>query len=755
MSSIGGGWTGPGPGGGGGNPAVLLTSALAARTLIRSKAINKLTTSTKTNATRISTTAKAPASTAGGLIRGASVRNAAQRPASAAARNALLNHVPASSFSTSSKAASASAAASSSKDKQSSLDAFLASFAPLWATAGRVVPPLAEEAETAVPRTFNAARHFYTTSTTASPTDRVVASKLTTLSANRARVNFAGSATGFGGASCAGGPMRMTTPRVRLPINQTTLVHGPGLHLARNFSSAGAGGGAGGNAYQAVQENVAPLLRMLADEEERKRRAGMLAGGKGATISPRAAAASRRSNKAKKASNRRPTRASGVARASTSVATDRLSAVDGTLTKSVSLNYEAEYEHFFATAITTEEPTIEATEAQQNKGEHAPSSWFEEEQLLLINEMRHRLLEEPGPHAPHISTRLTLLDDEALDPDFVRLLLRPERPPHAQLRRKPAMATVSSSIEPTTNGGFLDDVHRAAAVASLEVEDHSIPTEPHDYNKSVRTFIAVHRALRSVLSPNPETLVLSQTIRLSHPRASDRLGLVAATDYHFQGHALADVAQLLHLMLDLQAQVDASSPRVSSKVRQFSSADLDLVFDSPLLREMGFVGSVMGNAGREDDGMSATSHGGEDSPTERTQMMEELSFRPTVPLSTDSDAPPTMFGSPSLQFDFPLAPHSARSASSSSSGEEDSIRPSSSFESWAYEAMEVDEAEEVEVESLLLLRSPSLSSGSSPPASVPGQGDDGQGRIQADEEEQEENDEGRWLYDSRMFLSNH
>ncbi|CAD6933025.1 unnamed protein product, partial [Tilletia controversa] len=131
---------------------------------------------------------------------------------------------------------------------------------------------------------------------------------------------------------------------------------------------------------------------------------------------------------------------------------------------------------------------------------------------------------------------------------------------------------------------------------------------------------------------------------------------------------------------------------------------------------------------------------------------QELVFRPTVLLG-DGGQDDQGFGSPSLQFDFPLAPLSPRSAYT---------RPSSlSSSSFSLHRMQQDgdQAEEAEVESLLGLTRPPRSSGgtSLSLSSTSGSGSDLEMHIDMEmgsqDGEDRDDEDGRWLYDSRTLIS--
>ncbi|KAE8257384.1 hypothetical protein A4X13_0g2399 [Tilletia indica] len=466
-------------------------------------------------------------------------------------------------------------------------------------------------------------------------------------------------------------PIQSST-RARLPINSTYQIHGPGLHLARNFSSAGAGGG---GASTAVQESVPLFFRMLLDDEEKNRR--FRKDGNRRNYGNGAASSTRRNTP------RRPRRSS--IRSSVIVPENKThSAIHShSIIQEEEIN-AAEYERYFGPSIS----------------EQAQRDAQDAERLTLIGEIRTRLLEEAGPHAPHISTVLYLLD-ESVDEDYVILLVPPQRP-----APRPRSTTASTStIQPTTTGGFLDDVHRAAAASEPRTESQG----PPDYDRPARVFLQVLSALRSVLGETSSSSSQTATIR---PGDST---FIPSTRIHLEGHAKADVIQLLHLMLDLQAQTRVSLHQQEGD--RLTAEDIEGVLDV-ILHESAGLGLGLADEERIEE------------IREEDTTMENLTFRPTVLRSDDDDV-----GSPSIYFDFPLAPHSPRSEYTGLRDGGSSPRSSlSDGGSWV---------ERLEVESSLTVRSPPRSALGVSLSSSSGS---------EQEEEEEEEEEGRWLYDSRDLV---
>ncbi|KAE8227201.1 hypothetical protein CF319_g304 [Tilletia indica] len=468
-------------------------------------------------------------------------------------------------------------------------------------------------------------------------------------------------------------PIQSST-RARLPINSTYQIHGPGLHLARNFSSAGAGGG---GASTAVQESVPLFFRMLLDDEEKNRR--FRKDGNRRNYGNGAASSMRRNTP------RRPRRSS--IRSSVIVPENRThSAIHShSIVPEEEIN-AAEYERYFGLPIS----------------EQAQRDAQDAERLTLIGEIRTRLLEEAGPHAPHISTVLYLLH-ESVDKDYVILLVPPQRP----APRPRSTSASASTIQPTTTGGFLDDVHRAAAASEPRTESQG----PPDYDRPARVFLQVLSALRSVLGETSSSSSQTATIR---PGDST---FIRSTRIHLEGHAKADVIQLLHLMLDLQAQTRVSLQEEEGRDR-LTADDIEGVLDA-ILHESAGLGLGLADEERIEEVREEE---------EEDTTMEDLTFRPTVLRSDDDDV-----GSPSIYFDFPLAPHSPRSAYTGLRDGGSSPRSSSSDGgSWV---------ERLEVESSLTVRSPPRSASGVSLSSSSGS-----------EREEEEEEEGRWLYDSRDLV---
>ncbi|KAE8270353.1 hypothetical protein A4X09_0g1998 [Tilletia walkeri] len=454
-------------------------------------------------------------------------------------------------------------------------------------------------------------------------------------------------------------PIQSST-RARLPINSTYQIHGPGLHLARNFSSAGAGGGAS----TAVQESVPLFFRMLLDDEEKNRR--FRKDGNRRNYGNGAASSTRRNTP------RRPRRSS--IRSSVIISENKThSAIHPhSIVQEEEIN-AAEYERYFGLP-TSEQAQRDAQDA---------------ERLTLIGEIRTRLMEEAGPHAPHISTVLYLLH-ESVDKDYVMLLVPPQRP-HPRPR-----SNSTSTIQPTTTGGFLDDVHRAAAQSSSQPRTES--QGPPDYDRPARVFLQVLSALRSVLGETSSSSSQTATIR---PGDST---FIRSTRIHLEGHAKADVIQLLHLMLDLQAQTRVCLQQEEERDR-LTAEDIEGVLDA-ILHESAGLGLGLADEERIEE--------------IREEVWEEdLTFRPTVLRSDD-------VGSPSIYFDFPLAPHSPRSEYTGLH-HPSSISSSSDGGSWV---------ERLEVESSLTVRSPPRSASAVSLSSSSGS----------------EEEEGRWLYDSRDLV---
>ncbi|CAD6949584.1 unnamed protein product, partial [Tilletia caries] len=391
--------------------------------------------------------------------------------------------------------------------------------------------------------------------------------------------------------------------RPRLPINQTFQIHGPGLHLARNFSSAGAGAGAGG-ASTAIQESVPLIFRMIIDDEEKNRR--MRKAGRKKPYSIRAAVAS--------SASARPTSQNGArtqVQNALSQHRQRHTLPPSPVSVPASIEEDLsseECDYFFIPLPTTAAP---ATVEHQKKAD-------DEQRRRHILRIRSRLLENQGTHAPHqISTVLTL-PDEPVDLDWARLLMPPQRPSYdsqtRQRRLKPR--TVSAP------GGFLNDVNWAAV--DLEEEERRRAEEVLEYDRPVRNFVRVLSLLRAVLDVDPHTSApISNTIRPGSPPTTTTTTTIPSRLIVMEGHAKADVIEGLHLMLDLHAE----SERLRWKQGELepTSREVEVVLDV-LLRE---------RAVHEQE--------------------QELVFRPTVLLG-DGGQDDQGFGSPSLQFDFPLAP---------------------------------------------------------------------------------------------------
>ncbi|CAD6942104.1 unnamed protein product, partial [Tilletia laevis] len=173
-------------------------------------------------------------------------------------------------------------------------------------------------------------------------------------------------------------------------------------------------------------------------------------------------------------------------------------------------------------------------------------------------------------------------------------------------------------------GGFLNDVHWAAV--DLEEEERRRAEEVLEYDRPVRNFVRVLSLLRAVLDVDPHTSApISNTIRPGSPTTTTTT--IPSRLIVMEGHAKADVIELLHLMLDLHAESERL--RWKQGEQEPTSREVEVVLDV-LLRE---------RAVHEQE----------------QEQEQELVFRPTVLLG-DGVQDDQGFGSPSLQFDFPLAP---------------------------------------------------------------------------------------------------
>ncbi|CAD6887161.1 unnamed protein product [Tilletia caries] len=307
---------------------------------------------------------------------------------------------------------------------------------------------------------------------------------------------------------------------------------------------------------------------------------------------------------------------------------------------------------------------------------------------ILRIRIRSRLLENQGTHAPEqISTVLTL-PHEPVDLNWARLLMPPQRPSYdSQTRhRRLKPRTVSAP------GGFLNDVHWAAV--DLEEEERRRAEEVLEYDRPVRNFVRVLSLLRAVLDVDPHTSApISNTIRPGSPTTTTTT--IPSRLIVMEGHAKADVIELLHLMLDLHAESERL--RWKQGEQEPTSREVEVVLDV-LLRE---------RAVHEQE----------------QEQEQELVFRPTVLLG-DGVQDDQGFGSPSLQMQ-----------------------------------QDGDQAEEAEVESLLGLTRPPRSSGgtSLSLSSTSGSGSDLEMHIDMEmgsqDGEDRDDEDGRWLYDSRTLIS--
>ncbi|KAK0538352.1 hypothetical protein OC842_001328 [Tilletia horrida] len=367
-------------------------------------------------------------------------------------------------------------------------------------------------------------------------------------------------------------------------------IHGPGLHLARNFSTgAGSGSGAFDGASRAVQDHVPLLFRMLFDDEQKKKRMQTGANHRSAyAVAVPAAGAGAGAG----AGAARPRRASKARRQRRNTGVRQCRQVRTTLQQPQQQQQQAVCPTAappLSTATVENEEQVEVVDSQSLTPAEQDDIYFtkahvdEAQQRLRdrIGAIRTQLLHGGGddnpPPDPHIHTVLRIHNDP-VNLDHVRVLLPPAVPAHAtastsmlqqqqqqqQQQLDATMTIIIMDLHATQTGGFLADLqqdspfvtNRLAAAAqcghALTMPRHE--QHPHDYDRPIRTFLRVRTALLSALqlssqAEGQDRPPLSRTVRrhLGHQ--------LSFTELSLPGLHKADVLQLLGEMLALWEQL--------------------------------------------------------------------------------------------------------------------------------------------------------------------------------------------------------
>ncbi|KAK0551666.1 hypothetical protein OC846_002887 [Tilletia horrida] len=449
-----GGWgPGPGPGPGGGvgcgkivsaNPAIALASAvinIATRTIVRAK---KPITTVATTRQLSSTASRA-------------IKVAGERPASAAARDAILTRQ----FSTSATArASVTHLDRIQSTSKSSLQARGISSQAIRDYAG---PTLTFAALAAAAAALNTHRNC---------------------EQERRRQESGGSPT-----FAPFGSSRPFTSH-RLPINRTQQIHGPGLQLARNFSTGGA-------TANAAQESVSLFIRLLVDDEQKRRRSA-------SDWTRQNGAAAARTPTRRQFQNGTPSHSSR--------AFDENSIID----------FPATRELYF-------EPTELQSQSSDRKWTHVGL----EEQVVMKNILT--ILSEAGPHLNDTCTVLMLLT-EPVSVDHVRLLLGAEG-----LSFDAVPPDRDDIGDRNPRGGFIDDVN----IKSREVFEQLFL-----YVLSALRVILVDQLQDTDMVASAATVLVGEGAEIGRRPAI----AVSSVHIRFNGHLRADVMEALCGLVMLRAQ---------------------------------------------------------------------------------------------------------------------------------------------------------------------------------------------------------